>query len=77
MVVYRTSTLQVRGSNPGLDKFESAFHPFSGSINTQLAWELNTGGFASDCQPGRNIGLYTSMPKAMKTEKGTVGLGSI
>ncbi|GFX20100.1 hypothetical protein TNCV_1436601 [Trichonephila clavipes] len=32
VVVYRAFTPQVRGSNPGLGKVYSVFHPFSGSI---------------------------------------------
>ncbi|GFX18011.1 hypothetical protein TNCV_1576901 [Trichonephila clavipes] len=52
-LVHRASTPQVRDSNPGLSKVDSAFHPFSGWI--KIAWELNTGGFVSDWPPERNI----------------------
>ncbi|GFV16663.1 uncharacterized protein TNCV_4418501 [Trichonephila clavipes] len=34
--VHHAFTPQVRGSNPGLDKIDSAFHAFSGSINAYL-----------------------------------------
>ncbi|GFX30809.1 hypothetical protein TNCV_656951 [Trichonephila clavipes] len=33
MVAYRTSTLQVQRSNSGLGKVDTAFHPFSRSMN--------------------------------------------
>ncbi|GFU88992.1 hypothetical protein TNCV_2894401 [Trichonephila clavipes] len=35
-LVHRASTPQVRGSNPGLGKVDSAFHPFGGSIKEYL-----------------------------------------
>ncbi|GFX25704.1 hypothetical protein TNCV_1205811 [Trichonephila clavipes] len=34
LLVHRTSTPQVRGSNPGLGKVDSAFNPFGGSRQT-------------------------------------------
>ncbi|GFW12976.1 hypothetical protein TNCV_3329081 [Trichonephila clavipes] len=37
VVVYNASKSQVRGSNPGLGKVNSAFHPFSGSIKENQA----------------------------------------
>ncbi|GFX49306.1 hypothetical protein TNCV_3334241 [Trichonephila clavipes] len=43
--------------------------------DTKLAWELNTGSFASDGSPNRNICSCTSAPKVWKTETCTVGLG--
>ncbi|GFY35212.1 hypothetical protein TNCV_5045861 [Trichonephila clavipes] len=37
VVAYHASTLLVRGSNPGLGKVGSAFHPFNGSITEYQA----------------------------------------
>ncbi|GFT63954.1 hypothetical protein TNCV_2314261 [Trichonephila clavipes] len=50
IVTYRISVPQVRDFILGLDKADSFFHPFSGSINEypKLAWRLKTRGFASD-----------------------------
>ncbi len=45
VVALRAPKPQVRGSLLGLDKVDSAFHPFSESLKqrTKHAWELNTG----------------------------------
>ncbi|GFW53235.1 exonuclease 1 [Trichonephila clavipes] len=50
---------QVLGSNPGLGKVDSTFHPFS-PFTDHLDW---------------NICSCISMPKVRKTAMGTVGLG--
>ncbi|GFV32488.1 hypothetical protein TNCV_1677741 [Trichonephila clavipes] len=43
--------------------------------STKFAWELKTGGFASDSPPDRNICSCTSGPKVAYTQLGTVALG--
>ncbi|GFU93138.1 hypothetical protein TNCV_1631061, partial [Trichonephila clavipes] len=68
---------QVRGSNPRLDKVDSAFHSFSGSINEhQAAWELNTGGFS--CQIDHLTGTSAHAPSGAQRSHvlnwSTVGL---
>ncbi|GFV72885.1 hypothetical protein TNCV_1619601 [Trichonephila clavipes] len=50
-------------------RFNFIIHDF-----IKLAWELNTGWFASDKLPHRNICPCSSKPKDLKTEKGTGGL---
>ncbi|GFX00743.1 hypothetical protein TNCV_4577101 [Trichonephila clavipes] len=73
-LVHRASTPQVRGSNPGLGKVDSAFHPYSGSIFEYQAF-VGTEGFTSDVPPDRDICSCTSGSKVTYTELGTVGRG--
>ncbi|GFT84513.1 hypothetical protein TNCV_3380221 [Trichonephila clavipes] len=40
-------------------------------MNTEISWELNTGGFASDRPPDRNICSCTSGSKVANTKLGT------
>ncbi|GFS63671.1 hypothetical protein TNCV_1922351 [Trichonephila clavipes] len=76
MVAYRASTLQIRGSNPGLCKVDSAFHPFSGLINEYRVC-LGTKHWGISCQTHHLTGKSALAPQRPSSRKqGSVVLGS-
>ncbi|GFX36646.1 hypothetical protein TNCV_580251 [Trichonephila clavipes] len=77
VVAYRTSTPQVRGSILGLGKVDSAFDPFSGSINEYQAF-LGTKILEVSLLTDHLIGISApalQCPMVKYTEMGTLGPG--
>ncbi|GFW99940.1 hypothetical protein TNCV_3079371 [Trichonephila clavipes] len=60
----------------GQGRFSPSSHQWIDKMSVKLACELKYVSFTSDWSPDRNICSCISVPKPMKTEKGTVSLDS-